>query len=70
MAKNPLEGYRVAPAQIFVCKAIPSPPGKRFRGKHIFPGEEPSLRVWWFVTTLAGLVAFAGGLLTGYLIFR
>jgi hypothetical protein len=70
MAKNPLEGFRIAPPQGITCEAIPSPPGKRFRGKHIFPGKEPSFRVWWFVTAAAVAAALGVGLLLGYFFFH
>jgi hypothetical protein len=70
MAKNPLEGFRVAPSQGFEGDAIPLPPGTRFRGRHLFLREEPSFRVWWFVTVLAVVLALGVGLLTGYFIFR
>jgi hypothetical protein len=51
----------------FDDEAIPSPPGKRFRGKHLEPGEDPYAisRRWWLVTVGAAVAALAVGLLVG-----
>jgi hypothetical protein len=66
MAKK-LEPYGVGPSQEFDVEAIPSPPGTRFRGKHLEPGEDPYAisRRWWLVTVGAAAAALAVGLLVG-----
>jgi hypothetical protein len=66
MAKK-LENYGVGPSQEFHVEAIPSPPGKRFRGKHLIPGEDPYAisRRWWLVTVGAAVAALAVGVLVG-----
>ena len=64
MAKNKLvkRGRR---SYLFHAEAIPSPPGQRFRSKHLEPGEDPYAisRRWWLVTVAAA--ALAVGLLVG-----
>jgi hypothetical protein len=64
--KNP-ESYRVGKAYLFTCKAIPSHPGKKFRGKHLVPGEDPYAinRRWWLVTAAAAGAALVVGLAVG-----
>jgi hypothetical protein len=66
MAKNELV-KRGPRSYIFDVEAIPSPPGKRFRGKHLEPGEDPYAisRRWWLVTVGAAAAALAVGLLVG-----
>jgi hypothetical protein len=66
MAKNELvkRGRR---SYLFHIEAIPSPPGKRFRGQHLEPGEDSYAisRRWWLVTVGAAVAALAVGLLVG-----
>lgn len=65
MDKKKPEGYGVGKTYKFHCKAIPSPPGTFFKGKHLIPGEEPSLRTWWMVTAGGVAAALAAGILIG-----
>ena len=67
MAEKKMERYRVGKAQGFDCQAIPSPPGKKFRGKHLLPGEDPYAisRRWWLVTVGAAVAALGAGMLVG-----
>jgi hypothetical protein len=61
------EGRQKRYDYFFDDEAIPSPPGKRFRGKHLEPGEDPYAisRRWWLVTVGAAAAALAVGLLVG-----
>jgi hypothetical protein len=61
------EDYRVGNSYLFFDVAIPSPPGKKFRGKHLVPGEDPYAinRRWWLVTVGAAVVALGVGALLG-----
>jgi hypothetical protein len=62
------EPFGVMPAQEFDDEdAIPLPPGTRFRGKHLIPGEDPYAisRRWWLVTVGSSAAALAVGALVG-----
>jgi hypothetical protein len=62
------KGYKPRPGQIGTARVIHPPPGTRvFKGKHLWPGEDPYAirRRWWVVTAGAALAAFALGLLAG-----
>ena len=65
MDKEPVEVFRQGKAQGFTVKAIPSPPGKKFKGKHLFPYEDPSpIKARLFTAGIA-LAALVVGLLIG-----
>jgi hypothetical protein len=66
MEKKP-DGRQGRYSYVFDDEAIPSPPGTRFRGKHLEPGEDPYAisRRWWLVTVGAAAAALAVGTLVG-----
>jgi hypothetical protein len=67
MATEQPESQRRGRSYLFHEKAIPSPPGTKFKGKHLLPGEDPWAmnRRWWLVTVGAVAAALLVGLLAG-----
>ena len=67
MGKKKPETYRVGKTHAFHVQAIPCPPGQKFRGKHLEPGEDPYAisRRWWLVTAGSAAAALAAGVLVG-----
>jgi len=61
------EAYRVGRSYFMVYKAPATPPGTKFKGKHLLPGEDPWAmnRRWWLVTLAGAVAALAAGLLIG-----
>jgi hypothetical protein len=52
------------------CVAIPSPPGTKFRGKHILFDEPPSTRRWWGITAALVTIALGIGMAVGRFLLR
>jgi hypothetical protein len=68
MANNEKKPRR--PSYGMDCVAIPSPPGKKFRGKHLLFDEPPSMRRWWVVTSALVTIALGIGMVVGRFLLR
>jgi hypothetical protein len=65
MDKQEPELYRVGRSYGMRCKAIPSPPGKKFKGKHLHELEESAARRYWLTLAATAVLSLAVGLLAG-----
>jgi hypothetical protein len=69
MAKQEPEQYRIGKPQMFRSKAIPPPPGRKYRikGRYLHPDDVAIAvaRRWRRITLAVALAALAVGLLAG-----
>jgi hypothetical protein len=65
MADQPTDPTSPPKAYVFKSKAIPVPPGTKFKGKHLVPLEEAAPEQSWLIPATMATVALIIGVLIG-----